>query len=428
MLGRGERVDHRHRRPLGPRLELLVRVRSDGERVDVARQRARRVGQRLAARELQLVGAQRDRRAAEVRHRDRERDARPRRVLREVEAEGRSRARVGGAAPPSARRATSRICSASVRERGRRCAGGRALRVRRGRAHDQRSLAPATASPTSPSRSPGSGASNVPARTCAATCSCASRNGTPSARAPRRHPSRAAADRRRRQRAGRGRTRDRRRASSAPRARRRRRARARTPAACPPAGRGRTRAAGLDGREQADDEPADRGAGFAACELGDVGVELLRHDRRAGRGVLRETREAELARRPEHELLADPREVREQHRGSRRGSRARSRGRRPRRSSCASRSAAAGSAGSSRRAHPRRAATAPPARLRTRSARGRARASRPRRAGGGRASPAARAAGACNRASAVRRLVRCTVEHRVREARQRRLGLARRRR
>ena len=57
----------------------------------------------------------------------------------------------------------------------------------------------------------------------------------------------------------------------------------------------------------------DRGARLAARELGDVGVQLLRHHRRPGRGVLGQPREAELARRPEHELLADPREVREEH-------------------------------------------------------------------------------------------------------------------
>ena len=69
----------------------------------------------------------------------------------------------------------------------------------------------------------------------------------------------------------------------------------------------------LDRREQAG-QPADRGAGLAARELGDVGVELLRHHRRAGRGVLGQVREAELGRRPEHDLLADPRQMAEEDR------------------------------------------------------------------------------------------------------------------
>ncbi len=70
----------------------------------------------------------------------------------------------------------------------------------------------------------------------------------------------------------------------------------------------------LHRREQAG-QAADRRARLAACELGDVGVQLLRHDRRPGRRFLGKPREAELARRPEHELLADPREVDEERRG-----------------------------------------------------------------------------------------------------------------
>ena len=64
----------------------------------------------------------------------------------------------------------------------------------------------------------------------------------------------------------------------------------------------------LDRREQTGQAP-DRSAGLAACELGDIGVQLLRHHRRAGGGVLAEPGEAELRRRPEHELLTDPGEV-----------------------------------------------------------------------------------------------------------------------
>ena len=152
-------------------------------------------------------------------------------------------------------------------------------------------------------------------------------------------------------------------------------------------------------RRQQTGEPADRGSRLAARELGDVRVQLLRHHRRAGRRVLRQPGEAELRRRPEHELLADAREMREQHRGRveivEREVAVRDRVERvPHR---IGRRAAA--AASSPRAHRLRAATASPARPRTRSARGRARASPPTRADGGPASPAARAAGACSRAS-----------------------------
>ena len=65
----------------------------------------------------------------------------------------------------------------------------------------------------------------------------------------------------------------------------------------------------LDGGEEAG-QPPDRGARLAAGELGHVRVQLLRHHRRACRGALGQLREAELAGRPEHELLADAREVR----------------------------------------------------------------------------------------------------------------------
>ena len=96
VLELGQRVDHRDRAGLGPRLELVVRERADRERVDVAREHLRRVLERLAARQLHLVGQQRDRRAAELRDRDRERDAGARRRLAEEEAEraaGEERAR-----------------------------------------------------------------------------------------------------------------------------------------------------------------------------------------------------------------------------------------------------------------------------------------------------------------------------------------------
>ena len=157
----------------------------------------------------------------------------------------------------------------------------------------------------------------------------------------------------------------------------------------------------LDGREQAR-EPADRRARLAAGELGDVGVELLRHHRRAGGGVLGQPREAELARRPQHDLLADPREVRVED-----GDRV----------EVVEREVAVGDrvdrvphlAGGRRQAERRAGertgaerALPPRRRLRAQSARGRGRASRPRPAGDGRASPAGRAADACSRASACR--------------------------
>ena len=147
-------------------------------------------------------------------------------------------------------------------------------------------------------RAPGSaGGSNVPSRTCAATCSCASRNGTPSP------DERLGGVGREQQRVG---------------ARRgqavvvelepgdqhaERRERERRVAAGVEDGPlvllqvavvGERQA--LHHREQAR-EAADRGAGLAADELGDVGVQLLRHHRRAGRGRLGQAREAELARR-----------------------------------------------------------------------------------------------------------------------------------
>ena len=68
----------------------------------------------------------------------------------------------------------------------------------------------------------------------------------------------------------------------------------------------------LHRREQAR-QPPDRRSGLAAGQLGDVGVQLLRHHRRPGRRVLGEPGEPELRRRPEDDLLADPREVHEQH-------------------------------------------------------------------------------------------------------------------
>ena len=49
--------------------------------------------------------------------------------------------------------------------------------------------------------------------------------------------------------------------------------------------------------------------GLAARQLGDVGVLLLRQHRRPGRERVGELHEAELLARPQHDLLADAREV-----------------------------------------------------------------------------------------------------------------------
>ena len=79
----GERVDDRDGRPARELLDGLLGERADDDRGHVAGQRAGRVGDRLAAAELQLLRRQRDRRRSEPRRRGRERDARPRRRLLE---------------------------------------------------------------------------------------------------------------------------------------------------------------------------------------------------------------------------------------------------------------------------------------------------------------------------------------------------------
>ena len=60
MVVVGEGVHHRHGRRFGELLDVAVRERADDDRVAVRRQRARRVGDRLAAAELELVGAEDD--------------------------------------------------------------------------------------------------------------------------------------------------------------------------------------------------------------------------------------------------------------------------------------------------------------------------------------------------------------------------------
>src|SRR4051794_27961794 len=151
------------------------------ERVEVARERARRVGQRLAARELQLLRRKVHRRAAHLHHAGGERDARARRVLREVEAERRTgQQRLLRVGAQLHRVVEDRLCLGG-REIGHAQEVAALQRDLQRCGHDQRSFAAATAAETSPSRSPAGGATKVPSRTAPATCSYASRNGTPSA-------------------------------------------------------------------------------------------------------------------------------------------------------------------------------------------------------------------------------------------------------
>ena len=76
-MKRGEPVDHRHRRALGELDDRLVRARPDHDRVQVAREDPRGVRDRLAAAELELVGAQRQRVGPELGDPDPERDPGP---------------------------------------------------------------------------------------------------------------------------------------------------------------------------------------------------------------------------------------------------------------------------------------------------------------------------------------------------------------
>ena len=164
-----------------------------------------------------------------------------------------------------------------------------------------------------------------------------------------------------------------------------------------------------DGEQR--DQVADRAAGLAAHQLGDVGVLLLRHQARAGRVGVGELDEAELGGRPEHELLGEPRQVHLRDRAVARGTRARRRATRPRRGCCAAgrakpsaRAVASRSIGSVVPASapaPSGDAREPRAQIAEAAAR-RGRASRRRRASGARAAPAGRAADACSRAAACR--------------------------
>ena len=83
----GECVDDRNRRRVRPLVELRLEERADRDRIEVAREHARRIGERLAAGQLQLVRQQRHGRAAELGDRDGERDAGSGRRLLEEKAE-----------------------------------------------------------------------------------------------------------------------------------------------------------------------------------------------------------------------------------------------------------------------------------------------------------------------------------------------------
>jgi hypothetical protein len=142
-----------------------MRVDAHGERIEITREGACSVRQRLTARELQLFRCEVDRGASELRHACRERDAGARRVLREVEAERRT-----------GEERLFRVLAELDRIVEDRFGLGRdEIRAAQevaadegdfeGRRHDHRSLAAATAAATSPRRSPAGGASKVPART-----------------------------------------------------------------------------------------------------------------------------------------------------------------------------------------------------------------------------------------------------------------------
>ena len=74
----GEAVDHGHVGVLRQLLDVLVREGADHDAVDVAREHARRVGDRLAAAELDVARREKQRVAAELVGADLERDARAR--------------------------------------------------------------------------------------------------------------------------------------------------------------------------------------------------------------------------------------------------------------------------------------------------------------------------------------------------------------
>src|SRR5262249_23570367 len=111
------------------------------------------------------------------RHPGGEGDARARRVLREVEAERRA----GQELLLRLLAQLHRVVEDGLRLRRIEVADAKEVAAReRDGQHPHASFAATPAEPTSPSRGGGAGGSNVRARTLAATCSWASRNGTPS--------------------------------------------------------------------------------------------------------------------------------------------------------------------------------------------------------------------------------------------------------
>ena len=83
----GQPVDHGHVGVLRELLDVLVREGADHDAVDVARQHARRVGDRLAAAELHVARREEQRVSAELERADLERDARSRARLHEDHGE-----------------------------------------------------------------------------------------------------------------------------------------------------------------------------------------------------------------------------------------------------------------------------------------------------------------------------------------------------
>ena len=82
-----QRIDDRDARPLCKLLHAVMAERADHDAVEVARQHARRILDRLAAPELQVAVRQEQRLSAELVHARFERNARARRGLLENHAE-----------------------------------------------------------------------------------------------------------------------------------------------------------------------------------------------------------------------------------------------------------------------------------------------------------------------------------------------------
>jgi hypothetical protein len=178
-----QRIDHRHGRDRGQLVDLGLRSRADGERVEVAGEHAGRVAERLAARELQLGRGQVDRRAAELGDRDGQRHASPRRALAEEQAERAALQEAvrlaGGALSLQLVGEVEHGVELGSRQVGdpRQRPAAQVDAERSGQGGHPRilPLAAATAARASAGpgaeRRPGAGGSNVPARTCAATAS-----------------------------------------------------------------------------------------------------------------------------------------------------------------------------------------------------------------------------------------------------------------